>query len=111
MCSAISTTALLGTHAAELAASDQPGMHLVMVPNPRFHPDGDFALNDGKLSLDGTPRYTFGNIGVYDTRMFRGLAPGTRRALTPYYRETIAAGRASGDRMKAVGRMSGRRRS
>lgn len=88
---------LLGAHAAELAASDQPGMHLVMVPNPRFHPDGDFALNDGKLSLDGTPRYTFGNIGVYDTRMFRGLAPGTRRALTPYYREAIAARRASGE--------------
>jgi MurNAc alpha-1-phosphate uridylyltransferase len=29
--------------------------------------------------------------------MFRHLAPGTRRALTPYYRETIAAGRASGE--------------
>ncbi len=45
---------------------------------------------------DGEPRFTFGNIGLYDTRMFRDLAPGTRRALTPYYRETIAAGRASG---------------
>ncbi|SAL74376.1 mannose-1-phosphate guanylyltransferase [Caballeronia choica] len=88
---------VLAAHAARLAASDQPGMHLVMVPNPRFHPEGDFALNDGKLSLDGTPRYTFGNIGVYDTRMFRDLAPGTRRALTPYYRETIAARRASGE--------------
>jgi MurNAc alpha-1-phosphate uridylyltransferase len=88
---------VLAAHAARLAASDQPGMHLVMVPNPRFHPTGDFALNDGKLTLDGTPRYTFGNIGVYDTRMFRDLAPGTRRALTPYYRETIAARRASGE--------------
>jgi N-acetyl-alpha-D-muramate 1-phosphate uridylyltransferase len=88
---------VLAAHAAGLAASDQPGMHLVMVPNPRFHPTGDFALNNGKLTLDGTPRYTFGNIGVYDTRMFRDLAPGTRRALTPYYRETIAARRASGE--------------
>ncbi|SAL18126.1 nucleotidyl transferase [Caballeronia terrestris] len=87
----------LATHAARLATADAPGMHLVMVPNPRFHADGDFALKDGQLSLDGTPRYTFGNIGIYDTRMFRGLAPGTRRALTPYYRETIAAGRASGE--------------
>ncbi|SAL52428.1 N-acetylmuramate alpha-1-phosphate uridylyltransferase MurU [Caballeronia humi] len=87
----------LATHAARLANADAPGMHLVMVPNPRFHADGDFALNDGRLSLDGTPRYTFGNIGIYDTRMFRDLAPGTRRALTPYYRETIAAGRASGE--------------
>jgi MurNAc alpha-1-phosphate uridylyltransferase len=72
-------------------------MHLVMVPNPPFHPKGDFALNEGMLSLEGAPRHTFGNIGLYDTRMFRNLAPGTRRALTPYYREAIAAGRASGE--------------
>lgn len=87
----------LTAHAAALAAADRPGMHLVMVPNPRFHPGGDFALKNGRLSLDGMPRRTFGNIGLYDTRMFRDLAPGTRRALTPYYRETIAAGRASGE--------------
>jgi MurNAc alpha-1-phosphate uridylyltransferase len=73
-------------------------MHLVMVPNPPFHPRGDFGLDAaGRLSLDGATRYTFGNIGVYDTRMFRALKPGERRALTPYYRETIAAGMASGE--------------
>jgi N-acetyl-alpha-D-muramate 1-phosphate uridylyltransferase len=90
--------ATLRAHADALAARDEPGMHLVMVPNPQFHPKGDFALRpDGTLALDGEPRYTFGNIGLYDTRMFRDLAPGTRRALTPYYRETIEAGRASGE--------------
>lgn len=84
--------------AARLAARAQPGMHLVMVPNPPFHPRGDFALDAaGQLSLEGTARYTFGNIGVYDTRMFRDLRRGERRALTPYYRETIASGRASGE--------------
>jgi len=90
--------ARLRAPAARLAASAQPGMHLVMVPNPPFHPRGDFALDaTGQLSLEGVGRYTFGNIGVYDTRMFRPLARGERRALTPYYRETIAAGRASGE--------------
>ena len=84
--------------AARLAAHAQPGMHLVMVPNPRFHPRGDFALDAaGQLSLDGERRYTFGNIGLYDTRMFKGLARGERRPLTPYYRETIARGRGSGE--------------
>lgn len=83
--------------ARELGKRDEPGMHLVMVPNPPFHPDGDFALNHGTLSLEGAPRLTFGNIGVYDTRMFRSLPRGTARALTPYYRESIAAGRASGE--------------
>jgi MurNAc alpha-1-phosphate uridylyltransferase len=83
--------------AQRLAGMAQPGMHLVMVPNPSFHPEGDFAFADGLLSLEGSARYTFGNIGVYDTRMFRSLPRGERRALKPYYRETIAAGRASGE--------------
>jgi N-acetyl-alpha-D-muramate 1-phosphate uridylyltransferase len=89
--------ASLRDRAAALASSDDPGMHLVMVPNPPFHPTGDFALERGTLALEGAARFTFGNIGLYDARMFRDLAPGTRRALTPYYRETIAAGRASGE--------------
>ncbi|VXC40207.1 N-acetylmuramate alpha-1-phosphate uridylyltransferase [Burkholderia sp. 8Y] len=89
--------ATLRDRADVLARSEEPGLHLVMTPNPPFHPNGDFALIDGKLALDVRPRYTFGNIGLYDTRMFRDLAPGTRRALTPYYRETIAQGRASGE--------------
>lgn len=89
--------AALRARAETLHARSEPGMHLVMVPNPPFHPAGDFALHDGQLALDGEPRFTFGNIGLYDPRMFRDLAPGSRRALTPYYREAIAAGRASGE--------------
>jgi len=91
--------ARLDARAAALAALPEPGMHLVMVPNPPFHPAGDFALaDDGTLSIDGgAARYTFGNIGLYDTRMFRALPPGTKRALTPYYREAIARRRATGE--------------
>ncbi|ORC47582.1 mannose-1-phosphate guanylyltransferase [Burkholderia sp. A27] len=89
--------AALNAPAARLAAMPEPGMHLVMVPNPAFHPAGDFGLIDGALSLDAQPRFTFGNIGLYDTRMFRDLPRGTRRALRPYYRETIARGLASGE--------------
>lgn len=88
----------LRLRAAQMALCSEPAMHLVMVPNPPFHSAGDFALNpNGTLSLDDSPRFTFGNIGLYDTRMFRELAPNTRRALTPYYRDAIAAGRATGE--------------
>ncbi|SOE67541.1 MurNAc alpha-1-phosphate uridylyltransferase [Burkholderia sp. OK233] len=89
--------ATLNTRAEALSAQTEPGMHLVMVPNPAFHPNGDFGLVDGVLSLEAQPRFTFGNIGLYDTRMFRDLPRGTRRALTPYYRKTIANGLASGE--------------
>jgi MurNAc alpha-1-phosphate uridylyltransferase len=88
----------LHERAARMATAAEPGMHLVMVPNPPFHPKGDFVLDRaGALSLEGTARYTFGSIGIYDTRMFHTLAPGARQALTPYYRDTIRAGRASGE--------------
>lgn len=89
--------ARLHAQAPRLAAMNEPGMHLVMVPNPPFHQTGDFALAAGQLAIEGAPRYTFGNIGLYDTRMFRSLAPGERCALKPFYRATIAAGRASGE--------------
>jgi N-acetyl-alpha-D-muramate 1-phosphate uridylyltransferase len=90
--------ARLDAHAEVLAARPDPGMHLVMVPNPPFHPNGDFTLEaGGMLAPQGSPRYTFGNIGLYDTRMFRDLVPGTKRALTPYYHETVAGRRATGE--------------
>ncbi|KAF1054513.1 MAG: N-acetylmuramate alpha-1-phosphate uridylyltransferase [Burkholderia gladioli] len=94
--------ASLRERAAAMAALDAPGLHLVMVPNPAFHPVGDFALDArGWLSLDAAgadaTRLTFGNIGLYDLRMFADLPRGTRRALTPYYRDTIAADRATGE--------------
>lgn len=86
-----------------LAGAAAPHMHLVMVPNPPFHPRGDFALDDhGRLSLEAEPangaRLTFGNIGLYDTRLFTDIVPGTRLAMTPIYHAGIAAGTATGER-------------
>jgi N-acetyl-alpha-D-muramate 1-phosphate uridylyltransferase len=89
--------ATLHAHAARLAAQPEAGMHLVMVPNPSFHPKGDFGLVDNVVSLDAQPRLTFASIGLYDTRMFRSLPRGTRRPLTPYYFDTIERGLASGE--------------
>jgi N-acetyl-alpha-D-muramate 1-phosphate uridylyltransferase len=89
--------ATLHAHAARLAAQPEAGMHLVMVPNPPFHPKGDFGLADNVVSLEAQPRLTFGSIGLYDTRMFHTLPRGTRRPLTPYYFDTIGRGLASGE--------------
>lgn len=78
----------------------QPAMHLVMVPNPPFHPRGDFALEGETLSLDGPARYTFASFGLYDTRTFAALArraPVPRMALLPFFREAIVGGRATAE--------------
>ncbi len=88
--------------AQRMAQSDEAQLHLVMVPNPAYHPKGDFALKENidkaccHLSLDDGPRFTFGNIGVYDTRMFEAIAPGTVCPLLPYYHAAINTQRATG---------------
>lgn len=37
--------------------------HVVLVPNPSYHPHGDYALVDGRLALEG-PKYTFAAMAV-----------------------------------------------
>ena len=73
-------------------------VHLVMVDNPPYHPEGDFTLNGDRLELDGGTKLTFGNIGVYDMALFRDLPRGAKLRMLPLYREWIAAGLVSGER-------------
>ncbi|GAB4173038.1 MAG: nucleotidyltransferase family protein [Wenzhouxiangellaceae bacterium] len=70
--------------------------HLVMVPNPAHHPDGDFALIDDRICPEGRPRLTYGGIGVFDPALFAGLEPG-RRPLRPVLEQAIAAGGVTGE--------------
>jgi MurNAc alpha-1-phosphate uridylyltransferase len=70
-----------------------------MVPNPPYHPTGDFALEGDRLELgDAAPRLTFGNIGLYDTALFAELPRGRKLKMLPLYERWIAAGIASGER-------------
>jgi MurNAc alpha-1-phosphate uridylyltransferase len=65
---------------------------LVLVPNPPHHPQGDFAIDAGRLSNATANRHTFSGIGRYRRRLFEGLAPG-RRPLAPLLREAAERGR------------------
>jgi MurNAc alpha-1-phosphate uridylyltransferase len=61
---------------------------LWLVPNPNFHPDGDFGLGADGLGLaDGTgpdgQRWTYANIALLRAAMFEGITPGTRAKLAP----------------------------
>ena len=69
-----------------------------MVPNPPFHPDGDFALIGDTVHAAGKPRLTFGNIGLYDTALFSELPRGVKLKLLPLYLQWIARGWVSGER-------------
>jgi MurNAc alpha-1-phosphate uridylyltransferase len=80
-----------------------PRVHLVMVPNPPYHPNGDFMLlprehPGGRITVGAGPNLTYGNIGVYDTALFRELPRGVKLKLLPLLLEWIDAGRVSGER-------------
>jgi MurNAc alpha-1-phosphate uridylyltransferase len=88
---------LLPRMQAMAATTAPPRVHLVMVPNPPFHREGDFALRNGRVESDGGPRLTYGNIGIYDTALFRELPRGVKLKLRPLYRQWIAAEMVSGE--------------
>lgn len=71
--------------------------HLLLVPNPPHHPEGDFSLEGTGLKNTGYPRHTFSGIGLYQPRLFAGIATGTRHKLAPLLRDAANAGRASGE--------------
>lgn len=70
--------------------------HFVLVPNPAFHLQGDFALDRGRITDTPGPRYTYANVGVFRPEFFAGC-PGGRFALAPLMVQWIRAGRVSGE--------------
>ncbi len=70
--------------------------HLVLVPNPDHHPQGDFGLEEG-LALDkGSPQFTFGGIGVYRPELFSQCNAG-RFPLAPLLRGAMHASQVSAE--------------
>jgi MurNAc alpha-1-phosphate uridylyltransferase len=77
--------------------------HLVLVDNPAHHPLGDFCLDRGRVTAEGTrPRLTFSGIGVYAPALFAGVGRGARRQLAALLKPAMAQGRVSGERHHGV---------
>lgn len=62
--------------------------HVWLVPNPDYHPNGDFGLAADGHALADSPgpdgrRWTYANIALCRASLFRSIAPGTRAALGP----------------------------
>ena len=71
--------------------------HLVLVPNPEHHLQGDFILRESEVSEGAAPRLTYSGIGVYRPELFAHCAAG-RFPLLPVLREAILARRLTGER-------------
>ena len=70
--------------------------HLLLVPNPAHHPAGDFALCDGLVRRDGTPRHTYSGIALLSPALFAGSQPG-RFPLAPLLYAAADSGLLAGE--------------
>ncbi len=71
--------------------------HLALVNNPPHHAEGDFALlENGQLTEQGTPRWTFSGFSVLRPELFADCQAG-RFPLGPLLRRAMAAGQVSGE--------------
>ncbi|MBA3598794.1 MAG: nucleotidyltransferase family protein [Methylibium sp.] len=87
-------------HVTDFTASGDLA-HLWLVPNPPQHPRGDFGLSpQGRvLAADHTQaqtRYTYSTVGLFQSALVAGVAPGRKAALKPCFDAAIAQGRISG---------------
>ena len=76
--------------------------HLVMVDNPPQHPDGDFALDSGKITARGSHKLTFSGVGVYHPALFVDVDRSQAAKLAPLLRSAVAEGLVTGDHYQGV---------
>lgn len=73
--------------------------HLVMVPNPTFHPKGDFAITpDGYLSNAAENRLTFSNFSLHRMRLVDAVKSGEKAKLVDFWRSEAQHRRISASR-------------
>ncbi|MBC7984142.1 MAG: nucleotidyltransferase family protein [Candidatus Obscuribacterales bacterium] len=76
-------------------------VHLVLVPNPDFHPLGDFYLRAGRVNntaVDAqSQRLTYASLGLFRPELFAKRAAGIA-PMQPWLREAMTAARVSGER-------------
>ena len=83
---------LLGTELGERRA------HLVVIPNPPHHPEGDFTLEAGRIGNAAAPRYTYAGISVLSPALVAEVRAGEKAQLAPLLRAAAERGLVSGER-------------
>jgi MurNAc alpha-1-phosphate uridylyltransferase len=80
---------------------DKSLAHLLMVPNPVQHPEGDFYLQGTVLSDTesiGAEKLTFSGIGIYHKDLFKDLEFGAPAKLAPLLRSAMEQNKVSGEK-------------
>ena len=83
------------------ASSDQTLAHLLLVPNPVQHPQGDFYLHGARVSSFENPKsekLTFSGIGIYHKDLFNNLEMGIPAKLAPLLMAAMEENKVSGEK-------------
>jgi MurNAc alpha-1-phosphate uridylyltransferase len=75
--------------------------HLLMVPNPVQHPNGDFYLQGNQVSTQegsDSEKLTFSGIGIYHKDLFQNLDIGSAAKLAPLLRAAMEQNKVSGEK-------------
>jgi len=81
--------------------ANKPLAHLLMVPNPVQHPEGDFYLRNSIVSnvaSEGAEKLTFSGIGIYHKDLFQDLEIGIPAKLAPLLRKAMEQNKVSGEK-------------
>ena len=79
----------------------KPLAHLLMVPNPIQHPEGDFYLRGGAVNnpdSEGAEKLTFSGIGIYHKDLFKDLELGVPARLAPLLISAMEQNKVSGEK-------------
>ena len=71
---------------------------LVLVDNPPHHPQGDFVLNNERLTEtdDSQKTLTFSGISVFHPALFDGVPPG-KQSVVPLLKQAMREGKVGGE--------------
>ncbi len=73
--------------------------HLILVPNPEHNKQGDFSLEQNRVTND--KKYTFSGIGYYSPKLFADVLL-QKSPLAPLLREAVAKNQVSGEVFKKM---------
>jgi MurNAc alpha-1-phosphate uridylyltransferase len=82
--------------AARRLCPEGPLAHLVLVPNPSHHPEGDFCLEQGVVSREGPQTLTFSGMGAYHPALFGPVEHGSKARLAALLSPHMARGDVTG---------------
>jgi N-acetyl-alpha-D-muramate 1-phosphate uridylyltransferase len=76
--------------------------HLVLVPNPVQHPEGDFGINaTGYAVAEAEQCFTFSGIAIYRPEFFSSVAEGKQK-LAPYLRQAMQQNKVTAELYQGV---------